>query len=323
MVLEAAVTWLLQQGGGYVFNVAIDRLVGRMGLRPPPLTSSGVRVLLDDYYRRLEAALKLRLDEERIIKLKSAIDQLRRSSQTGLRNAALQDALSKFSEMTNLPEQGETAELPNAQLRCLSFLGIAAIHSEIGDPQSSIAENLIKAIYADVTTAKEWLGDDVIDNLLRHYPPPLPPFSLSKTPTSGLTVPMQNAPGASSLLGVLTGHSGTVLSIAIGPDGWGLASGSYDETIKLWDLSTGQLRYTLKGSWFSGTIRSLAFSTDEQTLVSGCGDGKIRLWDLSTGQLLDTLQGHTGGVYSLVFSPDGRFLTSGSSDMAIMVWSMV
>src|SRR5437763_595449 len=66
---------------------------------------------------------------------------------------------------------------------------------------------------------------------------------------------------------VRTGHSGGVTSVAISPDGTTLASGSRDNTIKLWDVATGRELRTLKGHSNSDnsvgfTVESVAFSPD-------------------------------------------------------------
>ncbi len=74
----------------------------------------------------------------------------------------------------------------------------------------------------------------------------------------------------------LTGHLGAVNSVAISPDGQTLVSGSTDEKIKLWSLSTGEEIYTLTGH--SDAVTSLVFSPDGQTLVSGSRDSTIKVW---------------------------------------------
>jgi WD40 repeat protein len=63
-----------------------------------------------------------------------------------------------------------------------------------------------------------------------------------------------------------------VNSVAFSPDGLTLASGSMDNTIKLWDVATGELKATLKDQ--TRTVRSAAFSPDGLTLASGNGDNK-------------------------------------------------
>ncbi|MDP8964968.1 MAG: serine/threonine-protein kinase [Cyanobacteriota bacterium] len=80
-----------------------------------------------------------------------------------------------------------------------------------------------------------------------------------------------------SLTNTLTGHSKQVYSVVISPDGQTLVSGSVDNTIKLWNLSTGKLLHTLSGH--SGKVKSVAITNDGQKIASGSGDGTIKLWN--------------------------------------------
>src|SRR6266849_1082838 len=66
---------------------------------------------------------------------------------------------------------------------------------------------------------------------------------------------------------VQTGHSQNVTSVSFSPDGKTLASGSYDNTVKLWDVSTGAELRTLEG--LSQNVTSVSFSPDGKTLASG------------------------------------------------------
>jgi len=115
-------------------------------------------------------------------------------------------------------------------------------------------------------------------------------------------------------------HSDPVLSVAFSPDGRLLASGSWDRTIRLWDVGTGQVVRTLSGH--TGWVRSVAFSPDGRLLASGSRDRTIRLWDVEAGQVVRTLSGHTDWVSSVAFSPDGRLLASGSDDRTIRLWDV-
>jgi len=119
---------------------------------------------------------------------------------------------------------------------------------------------------------------------------------------------------------IQTGHADRVSTVAFSPDGRMLASGSDDNTIKLWDVATGQELRTLTGH--ARQVSSVAFSSDGRTLASGSADKTIKLWDAATGQELRTLAGHADEVDSVAFSPDGRTLASGSADKTIKLWDV-
>ncbi|MYB66595.1 hypothetical protein F4X73_18070, partial [Candidatus Poribacteria bacterium] len=95
---------------------------------------------------------------------------------------------------------------------------------------------------------------------------------------------------------LLSGHTDAVDSVAFSPDGTTLASGggSFDGTIRLWDVSTGTHIRTIPAQtrWYPpGSVDSVAFSPDGTTLASGGGsfEGTIRLWDVSTGTHIRTI----------------------------------
>ncbi|GAO13089.1 uncharacterized protein UV8b_03467 [Ustilaginoidea virens] len=94
-----------------------------------------------------------------------------------------------------------------------------------------------------------------------------------------------------------------------------LATGSYDTTIKIWDIETGEVIRTLRGH--TSTVRTLQF--DDSKLISGSFDKTIKIWNWQTGECLNTLQCHTEGVLSVHF--DGCTLASGSIDRTVKIFS--
>ncbi len=116
------------------------------------------------------------------------------------------------------------------------------------------------------------------------------------------------------------GHTAWVQSLAFSPDGQILASGSNDQTIRLWNLDTGQCLKTLRGhaSW----VQSLAFSPNGQILASGSNDQTVKLWNVHTGQCLKTLLGHSNRVFFTTFTPNGQTLVTGGEDQTVRVWDV-
>jgi len=118
-------------------------------------------------------------------------------------------------------------------------------------------------------------------------------------------------------------NSGIVYSVAFSPDGKTLASGSGDNTIRLWDVGSGRLIRSMAGH--AGPVHSVAFSPDGKMIASASEDKTIKLWQVSTGKHIRLFNGHTGGVYSVAFSPDGKTLVSSSeegNDSALRLWDV-
>ena len=99
------------------------------------------------------------------------------------------------------------------------------------------------------------------------------------------------------LLLTLQGNTDAVMSVAWSPDGKTLASGSGDDTVKLWEVARDKLLLTLQGH--TEAVYSVAWSPDGKTLASGSVDRTVKLWDADAGKLLSTLQGHTDAVSTL------------------------
>ncbi|NET10702.1 MAG: TIR domain-containing protein, partial [Symploca sp. SIO2B6] len=116
----------------------------------------------------------------------------------------------------------------------------------------------------------------------------------------------------------LIGHTGAVISVAFSRDGNTIASASWDQTIKLWNLQGEELK-TLRGH--TDWVYQVAFSPDGKTLASASKDNTVKLWNLQ-GEELKTLRGHTDWVYQVAFSPDGKTLASASKDNTVKLWNL-
>ncbi|KAI0047583.1 WD40 repeat-like protein [Auriscalpium vulgare] len=115
------------------------------------------------------------------------------------------------------------------------------------------------------------------------------------------------------------GHEDDVNSVAFSPDGKHIASGSSDETIRIWDVHTGE---SVAGPFAGHTaqVMTVAFSPDGQRIFSGSCDSTIRIWDAQTGEtVVGPFTGPTIWVWSVAFSPDGRRVVSGSNDWTVRI----
>ncbi|EPY50930.1 F-box/WD repeat protein Pof1 [Schizosaccharomyces cryophilus OY26] len=111
---------------------------------------------------------------------------------------------------------------------------------------------------------------------------------------------------------IINGHNDGIMCLQLQRNV--LASGSYDATVRLWDLTTFRQIGLLEGH--SGGVTCLQF--DKCKLISGSMDKTIRIWNYRTGECISTLHGHTDTVLSLSF--DSTLLVSGSADHTVKLW---
>ena len=97
-----------------------------------------------------------------------------------------------------------------------------------------------------------------------------------------------------------------------------LASAGWDNTVRLWDVSTGKELRQFTGH--QGTIHAVAFSPDGQTLASASLDRTVRLWEASTGKEIRQYRGHQSPVRAVAFALDGKTLASASWDYTVRLW---
>jgi predicted Ser/Thr protein kinase/tetratricopeptide (TPR) repeat protein len=166
---------------------------------------------------------------------------------------------------------------------------------------------------------------------------------------------------AGAELAPLKGHRTGVCAAAISPDGKLVLTSSFDETVRLWDVSGRKERtklleggafakavaFSRDGKWMAaglsdGTISiwdsskqaarsfmahenqvsGIEFSPDSKLLASASTDGSARLWDVPTNLLKAKMEGHPKGAMSLAFSPDGKLLAVGSADPLVKIWKV-
>jgi WD40 repeat protein len=139
--------------------------------------------------------------------------------------------------------------------------------------------------------------------------------------------------GSGEVRGKLTGHVGEPYALSFSGDGRRLLSatrtriirrpfggperGLPDDTIRVWDLTTGQeLR-----KW-ERLAECAALSPQGKIMLAGCADGRIRRMKVETGEELEPLAGHAGAVVAVAVSADGRHAASAGSD-GIILWDPV
>ncbi|OAL36723.1 hypothetical protein AYO20_04055 [Fonsecaea nubica] len=112
----------------------------------------------------------------------------------------------------------------------------------------------------------------------------------------------------------LSGHQHSVRAIAAYADT--LVSGSYDCTVRVWKISTGETIHRLQGH--TQKVYSVVLDHDRNRCISGSMDNMVRIWDLNTGSLKYCLEGHTSLVGLLDLNCDK--LVSAAADSTLRIW---
>jgi WD40 repeat protein len=120
-------------------------------------------------------------------------------------------------------------------------------------------------------------------------------------------------------LTTLSGHSGLILDLALTNNGHLLASSSFDDNVRIWNLTTNTLKFTLTGH--SSNVFGLKMISNEM-LASGSLDRSIKLWNITNGSLIRTLPNSHIIYFSVDLFNDAVTLVSGSDGQKIELWNV-
>jgi WD40 repeat protein len=125
------------------------------------------------------------------------------------------------------------------------------------------------------------------------------------------------------------GHSEPVLNVGWRKDGYAISAGGKlpnygraDNTIRIWDPTTGREQGSFQIESTPQSLECVAFASDGGRAISGHRDGTLRLWDVETGQAVAAWKAHDQEVTCATFSRDGRMAASGSRDRHVQVWQL-
>jgi len=119
----------------------------------------------------------------------------------------------------------------------------------------------------------------------------------------------------------LEGHTSDVNSVAFSHDGLHIVSGSSDQTIKIWEFSSGNELRTIEGH--TNEVNSVVLSPNTHYIISCAKDKTIKIWEFSTGEEVKTLIEDRKNVYSVAFSPNTyQIVYSFFWDKIIKIWEM-
>lgn len=147
--------------------------------------------------------------------------------------------------------------------------------------------------------------------------PPVLPLTLGTAlPQLGTVISSDNVERIVEIA-IWTGHGCSIFDLTFSPNSQILASTSCDNTLRLWDLTSGTQRANIGQS---GPLFGTDFSPDSATLVAWFNFGNtITLYDVASSSQLRTIE-YAGSMTSAAFSPDGQTLATATRDGLIIFW---
>lgn len=120
----------------------------------------------------------------------------------------------------------------------------------------------------------------------------------------------------------LRGHAADIYSACFLQDSRTLVTGAADNTLKLWDVSTGRQVRTMRGASRTQVAVYIACAPDSQSIVSGSIDRVFKVWNSDTGAEVRNFAGHTEPIEAVAISAGGTLVASASRDALHRVWDV-
>jgi serine/threonine protein kinase len=145
------------------------------------------------------------------------------------------------------------------------------------------------------------------------------PTANATYPASPLSLPSVQAKPVGTVICRYQGHFSSIRSLSWLPDSMGIISASSDNTVHVWDTTTGSNRRIYQDA--SGAVRVVTMSSDGSRVATVGGDALVRIWDFAADRLICVYHDHVGStVNALAWSPKNYLLASASADSTVHVW---
>jgi hypothetical protein len=247
----------------------------------------------------------------------------------GRRNEPAEEASASWAPVTFFPESSGSDDEVGGNRAAANLLGgghsTLAASTMIGGHHGQLAES------PSTRLISRWTAPDPDDPQSRRTAV----VRLGQTcgvgvaPDGGWVASTGNAQGevhiwdcvTGALRATLAGHSRRAYDAVIAPNGRALATGSYDQTVRIWDVESWRTVAILKGPTRENVaFWSLGFAPDGSWLAAADTSGVIGIWDTATWRLLTKLTGHYDGVLRVAVAPDGSWLAAGDNEGKLWIW---
>ncbi|MEH1850655.1 MAG: ribosome assembly protein 4, partial [Nostoc sp.] len=272
------------QAGGSEARAEQVSEISKLDLVLEIFVQSGLVVLLPenpfDRYQLVHDYIAAFIRQQQEPKLKQVMAELEKEREQRKQSDAKLNRVLKRALFGSI-----TAGLGFAVLAAATFQwAVEANVSQIDAINNSSEAFAVSGQYPDALIAALKAGSKLKHTLWAHHRSDISMLTVATLQQAVYLKPNEAKENRAIEVNTLEGHSSYVNSVAYSPNGQQLASASNDKTIKIWDVSSGQLLKTLTGH--SSYVNSVAYSPNGQQLASASNDKTIKIWDVSSGQLL-------------------------------------